>query len=226
MSRFLRLCPIFLGLITTSLHAGLVFDKNPLELKPGPADEVVEAKFTFHNGGDKPITITGIDSNCSCLEASMDKATYQPGEKGHGTAKFKVSTFVGIHEKTLRISTDDPKEPEQTLTTIIDIPIIVDVQPKTVQWILGEPPTTKSIDITIAGPDPVHLKNITATRENVTFKLEEIEAGRKYRINVQPIDTDTVTIGALRIETDSQYKRHTRQLAFFNIIRPEQASKK
>ncbi|TLD70950.1 DUF1573 domain-containing protein [Phragmitibacter flavus] len=212
--------------LSIPLHAGLVFDQNPLELKPGPADEVVEAKFTFHNGGDKPITITGLDSNCSCLEANMDKATYQPGEKGSGTATFKVSTFVGKHEKSLRISTNDPKEPEQTLTTIIDIPVIVDVQPKTLQWVLGEAPTAKSVDITIAGPDPVHIKNVTATRDNVTFTLEEVEPGRKYRINLQPKDTETVTIGALRIETDSQYKRHTRQLAFFNIVRPSQTSKK
>lgn len=226
MSRAVLATAALILLSAASLRAELVFDQNPIELKPGPADEVVEAKFNFHNGGDKPITITGLDSNCSCLEANMDKLTYQPGEKGQGNARFKVSTFVGRHEKSLRITTDDLKQPEQDLVTIIDIPVIVQIEPKTLQWTLGEAADAKSLDITILGPDPVHLKDVSATRDNVTFKIEEVENGRKYRIHLQPKDTDNVTIGALRIETDSQYKRHTKQLAFFNIIRPEQASRK
>jgi len=216
---------LFLALSVQGLHAGLVFDKNPLELHPGPGDDVVEASFSFHNGGDKPITITGLDSSCSCLEASMDKATYQPGEKGVGKAIFKVSTFTGRQEKTLKISTDDSKEPEQTLSTVIDIPVIVDIQPKTLQWVIGEAAVTKSVLVKMTGPDPIHIKSISSTRDNVTYNLEEVKPGREYRINVQPKTTENVTIGALRFETDSKYKRHARQLAFFNIVRPEQATK-
>lgn len=217
---FQLLLSLFLVFSTQHLHAGLVFDQNPIELHPGPADEVAEVKFTFYNGGDKPITILGLDSNCSCLEANLDKATYQPGEKGHGNARFKVSTFTGRHEKSLRITTDDPKQPEQTLTAIIDIPIIVQIEPKSLKWTVGEKPTAKTYRITINGPDPVQLKNITATRDNVSFNLEEITPGRSYRIHLTPKDTDNVTIGALRFETDSKYQRHVRQLAFFNIVRP------
>lgn len=219
---FFRLFLLLLLSITIpKLKAELVFDQNPIELKPEPADEVVEAKFTFRNGGDKPITIVGLDSACSCLEATLDKATYQPGEKGYGIARFKVSTFVGRHEKTLHITTDDPKQPEQVLTSVIDIPVIVQIEPKTLKWTLGEPAVAKTYHITINGPDPVHLKNINATRDIVSFNLEEVTPGRHYKIHLQPKNTDNITIGALRIETDSKYPRHVRQLAFFNIVRPD-----
>lgn len=222
----LFLAAMLFPLLCVRLHAELVFDQNPLELKPSPADDEIEARFTFHNGGDKPLRVTDLTSTCSCLEATLDKAVYQPGEKGSGTARFKVSSFTGRHEKILHIHTDDRKNPTQVLTTVIDIPTIVDIEPKTVRWTLGDAADAKIIRVRVTGPDSVHIKNISSTRESFTFILNEVTPGREYQIHLQPKDTDQVVIGALRIETDSKYPRHTRQLAFFSIERPEQAAKR
>ena len=62
------------------LHAGLVFDQDPLQINPKPEDEEIEQTFTFKNTGDKAIRVSGLESSCSCLEASLDKAVYEPGE--------------------------------------------------------------------------------------------------------------------------------------------------
>ncbi|HSI64405.1 MAG TPA: DUF1573 domain-containing protein, partial [Candidatus Saccharimonadia bacterium] len=113
MRSTLLLAFAFIFGLAAHASAGLVFDQDPLELKPKPEDEQVEASFTFTNKGKKPVTVTGLDSTCSCLEASLDKAVYAPGEKGIGKATFKVSTFVGRHEKTLHIYTNDPAEPDK-----------------------------------------------------------------------------------------------------------------
>lgn len=211
--------------LAASLQAGLVFDTNPLLINPKPEDEEIEASFTFTNNGDKPVQITGLESTCACLEASLDKAVYAPGEKGVGKAKFKVSSFVGKHEKFLHIYTDNPLEPDKILTAIIDVPEIIEIKPNNLQWAVGSTPEAKAYVIKMLGTDEMRITNITATRQNVSFEKKEIKPGREYQIILKPTSTAEVTIGALKIETDSKIPKYARQMAFFSIVRPEQLEK-
>ena len=208
------------------LHAGLVFDQDPLQINPKPEDEEIEQTFTFKNTGDKAIRVTGLESSCSCLEASLDKAVYEPGEKGTGKAKFKISSFVGKHEKFLHIYTDDPKEPDTVMTAVIDVPALVEIEPKLLQWVMGEKADAKEFTVKINGPDPMKVTNVTSTRETFGAEVKEVTPGREYRLIVKPKVTDSIVIGALKIETDSKIPKYQRQMAFFNVVRPEQAEKR
>jgi hypothetical protein len=212
-------------LISASLHADLVFDQNPLEIKPKAEDEEIEATFTFKNGGDKPIHITGLESSCSCLEASLDKADYAPGEKGVGKAKFRVSSFVGENEKFLHIFTDDPKYPDQIMTSVVDVPVVVNIQPKLLQWVIGSKVEPQEFTVTMVGADPMKIINVSSTRESFKLETKEITPGREYKIKVTPTTTESITIGALKIETDSKIPKYQRQMAFFNIVKPDQLEK-
>ncbi|MEY4484080.1 MAG: hypothetical protein RL693_1532 [Verrucomicrobiota bacterium] len=220
----LRIFSLLLSL-ATCLQADLVFDANPLLVNPKPEDEEIEATFTFTNNGDKPVTITGLESTCACLEASLDKRVYAPGEKGSGKARFKVSSFVGKHEKSLHIYTDNPLEPDKVLTAIIDVPEVIEIKPNNLQWAVGSTPEAKTYVIKMLGTDEMHITNITATRQNVTFEKKEITPGREYQIILKPTSTAEVTIGALKIETDSKIPKYARQMAFFSIVKPEQLEK-
>lgn len=216
------LCPLLLG---GMLHAGLVLDQNPLELFPKPEDEIVEAEFTFTNKSGKPVRVTGLDSTCSCLEATLDKPVYEAGEKGKGLAKFKISSLTGKHEKVLHIYTDDPESPDVVLRTLIDIPVVISVEPKLVQWILGEKPEPKEFTVLMTGKDPIHVTRVESTRQSVAATFKEVKPGREYRIVITPGTTSDIIIGAVTIRTDSAILKYQRQLAFYNIVRPEQADK-
>ena len=219
----MRLLPLFLPAF---LQAGLVFDQDPLEINPKPEDEEVEATFTFKNTGDKAIHVTGLESSCSCLEASLDKADYQPGEKGTGKAKFKVSSFVGQHEKFLHIYTDDPKDNDIVMRAVIDVPALIDIEPKLLQWTLGEKPDAKELTVKISGPDPMKITKVSSTRESFGAEVKEVTPGREYRLIVKPTNTESIIVGGLKIETDSKIPKYQRQMAYFNVVRPEQAEKK
>ncbi len=216
------------AVLCLSLHAqaGLEFDADPLVLKPKPEDEEIEATFTFTNKGSKPVKVTKLDSSCSCLEASLDKAVYAPGDKGTGRALFKVSSLVGRHEKSLHLFTDDPAEPEKVLTVVLDVPEEISIEPKLLEWVLNEPAAPKELTVKMLGKDPLKITKVTSTRENVTFESKEITPGREYRITVKPASTAEITVGMLKIETDSKIPKFARQMAFFNIVRPELAEKK
>jgi len=225
MLRYLLPVVIFCVMLSATSRAGLMFDE-PIELNPKPEDEEVEKTFTFKNDSKQPVAVLGLESTCSCLEATLDKAVYAPGERGTGRARFKVSSFVGRHEKTLHIKTNDPQEPEKVVTFILDVPVVVDIEPKLLQWVVGTEPEEKEFVIKIVGEEPMRITNVTPTRQNVKTETTEITPGREYRLKVRPTTTKDVTIGALKIETDSKIPKYARQMAFFSIVRPEQAEKK
>lgn len=208
-------------------HAELALDVPAIEVKPKPEDEEVETTFKFRNKGDKPVKILGLESACSCLSAELDKAEYQPGETGTGRATFKVSTFVGRHEKHIMVSTDDPKQAEWQVDFILDVPAVVDIKPKQLQWFIGDELTQKSCLVQFTGEEPTKIIKITPTRENVEFDWKEVKEGREYLITVKPKSTQDVTMGALKIETSSSIAKYRYQLAFFSISRkpePQPAS--
>lgn len=206
-----------------SVHAELSLDVPAIELKPKPEDEEVETTFKFRNKGDKTVKILGLESACSCLSAELDKAEYKPGEVGTGHASFKVSTFVGRHEKFVTVNTDDPKQPDWQINFILDVPAVVDIKPKNLQWSIGDAPATKACQVKFVGDAPMKILKITSTRENVEFDWKEIKEGREYLITVKPKSTDEVTMGALKIETNSTIAKYRYQLAFFTITRKPEA---
>jgi hypothetical protein len=203
------------------LRAELATEAAVIELKPRPEDESVMTEFVFMNKGTKPVRVLTIDSACSCLSASLDKAVYAPGEKGIGKAEFKVSSFTGRHEKTVHVQTDDPEQPEWVIHFALEVPEVVKIEPKTLQWYLGDAAEAKTTRVTMTGTAPMKITNITSTRERVEFSWKEIIPGREYEVTVKPFDTREVMLGALKIETDSTIPKYQRQLAFFSIFRKE-----
>ncbi|MDZ4404861.1 DUF1573 domain-containing protein [Prosthecobacter sp.] len=211
---------ILLALASSAIaHAELTLDVSAIELKPKPEDEEVETTFKFRNKGGKTVKILGLESACSCLSAELDKAEYKPGEVGTGHASFKVSTFIGRHEKSVTVSTDDPKQPEWQVNFILDVPAVVDIKPKTLEWFIGDTPGSKSSLVRFTGDEPMKIIKVTPIRDNVNFDWKELKEGREYLVTVTPKSTQDVTMSALKIETSSSIAKYRNQLVFFSISR-------
>lgn len=202
-----------------SVHAELSLDVPVIELKPKPEDEEVETTFRFRNKGDKTVKVLGIESACTCLSATLDKAEYKPGEVGTGTATFKVSSFVGRYDKFVTVNTDDSKQPTWQVNFVLEVPEVVNIKPKNLQWWIGDEAKSKACLVQFVGAEPMKIVKITPTRENVEFDWKEIKEGREYLITVKPKTTEEVTMGALKIETTSSIAKYRYQLAFFTITR-------
>jgi hypothetical protein len=214
---FLSFWLVFLGL--GSIRAELALEVPVIEVKPKPEDEEITTTFVFHNNGGKPVTVLKLDSSCSCLSADMDKRVYGPGEKGVGKAVFKISSFVGRHEKTLHVVTDDPAQPEWVVPFVIEVPAVVDIEPKNLQWWLGDPADPKKYVVKMTGDQPMKILKITTTRPKVEFSMKEVKPGREYEVTLKPLTTDEVMLGALTFETDSTIPKYQRQMAFYSVYR-------
>lgn len=224
--RFLAVMRIFrltafllLGAFLCSAHAELVLDGKVIEVKPKPEDETISALFTFTNKGTKTVKVTSVESKCSCLSATVDSESYAAGAKGVGTAEFKVGSFVGKHEKFVVINTDDPAQPEFVVTFVLDVPEVIQIEPRNLQWWLDDSPDTKEMTVKMVGKDPMKITNVSSTKDTVEFSWKEIAPGREYRITVTPKTTKEVFLGALKIETDSKIPKYQRQLGYFSVYR-------
>ncbi|MCB1226990.1 MAG: DUF1573 domain-containing protein [Verrucomicrobiales bacterium] len=223
MKRLVCLFGVLIGALPA--WAGLELDKPVIEVNPTPEQETVEVEFTFRNTGDKAITVKDISSTCSCLSASLDSRTYAPGASGTGKAEFKISSFVGRHEKTVTVTTDDAANPEWVVPFVLDVPAVVEIEPRTLQWWIGDEPVAKETTVKMVGKDPLNITEVTATRDNVEFEVIEVKPGREYRIKVTPKETETVTLGALKVQTDSKIPKYQRQLAYFSVFRKPDSAK-
>lgn len=217
--RTVLLCLALAFLSAASAPAELVLDGKVIEVKPKPEDETISTIFTFTNKGTKTVKILSVESKCSCISATVDAGSYAAGAKGIGTAEFKVGNFVGKHEKFVVLNTDDPAQPEFVITFVLDVPEVIQIEPRTLQWWLDDKPDEKEMTVMIVGKDPMKVTNVTATRDSVEFSWKEIKPGREYRVKVKPKSTKEVFLGALKIETDSKIPKYQRQLGFFSVYR-------
>jgi hypothetical protein len=215
----IRCWTLALGCALSLAQGELVTEKTIIELRPKPEDDNISTEFVFHNRGSKAVRVLDIQSACSCLSASLDKAIYQPGEKGVGKADFSLSSFSGRFEKTLHVATDDPAQREWIITFAIEVPELISITPRTVEWNVGDEPLPKTARVRINEGANIAITSMVSTREAMEFSWKEISPGKEYEVTLKPRSTAEVLLGALKMETNSSIRRYQRQMVFFSIFR-------
>jgi hypothetical protein len=207
------------------LHgASLTFEEKLVEIQ-APADaKVVTAEFQFVNKSSKPVSIKKHDASCSCMsvEVAGGKLTYQPGEAGTVRANFDMGNFSGAVDKTVLLWVDDDPEdkPSVLLTTRVEIPVLVALEPKTLQWELGTEPRAQVIRIKMNHDKPINITGVSCSSEAFSHELKTVAQGAEYELHVTPKEMDVPGLAILRIETDCDIKRHQIQQAFAVVRRP------
>lgn len=205
--------------------AGLDFTRTLVEIHAAADAEKVTAEFEFANRSEKPVVIRKYDAACaSCvgLRVKDGKLRYEPGESGLILADFKLGNQAGAVDNSVALwLDDDPEErPSVRLTVRVHIPVLVEVEPKTLRWDLGGEATPKTIAIRIHDEKPVRVKSVTSSSPNFSAELKEIEEGKHYELVVTPGDMSTPGLGIMRIETDSPLEKFRTQQAFVVISKP------
>jgi len=216
------LAPICLALTCSFALAegGFSFASKRTEVTVKPDDKTVIIPFDFVNNTKKTLTISRYDSACSCISARVakpqGKMVYKPGEKGRIEITFELGSFNGQQEKTLLLwTTDDPEDkPSTILTSAITIPVLFEIQPKTLFWDLNGPGKPKKIKITVHNDKPIHITNHFGTNKDYPYELKTIRDGWEYELIVTPTQVTSAGMGMIKITTDSPIPRYQRQQAF------------
>ena len=115
-------------LVNKNLHDPKIFGPNISfsrdkfdfgDVKQGP---VLEGIFDFKNTGQNVLVIKNVKPACGCTGVvANEKKEYQPGESGTVKFTFNTEGRMGKNEKTITVETNDPKEPNKTLSFAVNI---------------------------------------------------------------------------------------------------------
>ena len=203
--------------------AGLTFVKNRVELTVAPDAKKVTVPYYFENKTERIITIARYDSACSCLSAKVKdgKLVYKPGDKGEMKVDFDLGNFSGVVEKTVLLwTTDDAEEkPSSILRVALTIPVLFEVNPKTVFWNQNGENKAQVIKLKVNHTEPIHILNHDSTNANFTYELKTLRDGREYELIVTPKDISLPAFGMIKLGTDSPIPRYRRQMAFVCVRR-------
>jgi hypothetical protein len=207
------------------LAAGLEFPETLKEIHAPMDATKVTADFSFTNRGDKPVTILKYQAACtSCmgLRIKDKKLRYEPGESGLLEADFEMGNFSGTIDKTVAVwlEGDPESDPSVKLTVRVHIPVLVAVEPKTLNWKLGDQAKPQTIRITMADARPTRVTNITCSSQSFKSDLKTVEEGKVYELIVTPAEMGTPALGIIRIETDSRSEKQRLQQAFVVVRKP------
>lgn len=188
------------GLAANS-YALISWDNTQITQKADPMAESVSATFKFTNIGDHPVEIKDVKPSCGCTTAKLDKKTYAPGESGEITATLNIGNRQGLQSKSITVTTDDDEQPTILMMKTL-IPEVVSIQPAFVFWQQGDVPDIKTINIKVGLDEPIHVVKVESDTSTVGVQLEEVQAGKHYRINLYPTSTDELAKARITIKTD------------------------
>lgn len=215
--------------LTLSLQAQLVFDAQKKEIKAPPEARKIVCDFSFENKGTETVKIARYESTCSCMSVQINqggKLEYAPGEKGILRANFDMENFTGEVDKNviLWLEGDPESKPSFVLVVHVIIPVLVDMQPRTLEWNGPGPWEAKTLKIRMNHTEPIQITRATLNNLCYESELKVIEPGKEYDFIVKPlVKPDMVPgVGVIHIETDCTIDKQKKQMAFV-VVRPDAA---
>ena len=215
-------CWLFLAALAHA--AGLEFENPTNEVHAAPDAKTLVSDFKFTNKSKTMSAISKADPTCSCtkVEVSGGKLQYAPGESGLIRVTLDMGNFSGTVDKEVPIWIDDdpPQKPSAVLKIRVHIPVLIEIEPKTLKWDIDGKGGPQTIKITMHGEKPIKVLNVTATSDVFTHQLKTIEEGSKYELVVTPQKVKDPALCVIRIETDLSIAKYKTQQAFAVVRKP------
>lgn len=163
----------------------LSFKETVVPVKVAPDQDSITASFPFTNTSGVPVTISKIHVSCDCTTAGAkdNKLTYAPGESGVISAVMKTGNFSGTVDKDMTVHANGSA---YKLVIRAQIPDIIRMEPRKLEWTRGEAPAPKTIKITISKELPVNLTTVDLTGDAFDYEPVTVKKGREYKIIVTP----------------------------------------
>lgn len=163
-----------------------IFDAGTVD-----AGHEVAHKFKVKNTGKSDLTIQSVNPSCGCTVSDFTK-TIPPGQEGTVTLTVKTEGFRGEIQKTATVVSNDPLNPNVTLTIKANVKPVIDIQPAaylSIQVEKGQPAEGK---VTLINNDKQPLKILAVESQNPEFttELKTVENGRRYDLIAKLNKTD------------------------------------
>ncbi|MBI2427566.1 MAG: DUF1573 domain-containing protein [Ignavibacteriales bacterium] len=151
--------------------------------------DVKKVNLVVSNAGDKPLTISRIETSCGCTSAKKSVPTLAPGESDTIEISYNSTGFEGKITKAVTIQSNDPAKMyvDATITGIVTTELAV--VPKMSLLNFGSSkvgvPSTASFVFRNTSPETITLRGVTSADTSVRAQIG-------FR-TINPSDTITIS---------------------------------
>ncbi len=197
----------------------LQFSPGSQAIKVDAGTETVETAITVRNKGAETVTLTRLESGCSCLSVEIDRKILAPGGDAVISGIFSTKKLWGPSEKTITVQTDESLMKKAFIKIRLDVDPLYVIEESMTNWEIDEKPVTKTVSFEVKRVKPIRILKATSMRDEVKCELVELEEGRRYELKLTPASTENPLLGIVKIETDCEIPEHERAMAYFSIQR-------
>ena len=160
------------------------FETNFYDFGKITAVDTVSGVFKFKNVGDGVLKVSPPETSCGCTDANVKPETLAPGEQGELAYTIKLEQGMKGVDKRIRVHSNDPQNPDVTLTMHVDYTPLYELSPMLLRVMLpaGKDDVQAHFTVTRTDGKPLGLQRLTAAPEWVSaafdpaFKPEDASA--------------------------------------------------
>jgi hypothetical protein len=173
----------FLAMVSLHAEGQLLWDKLSISNSLPLTAVSMKSDFSFMNGGNEPTRILNVFSDCGCVVAEAPKGEIPPGGLGKIAIEMDVKERTGLLERSVRVVTD---RGASTLKLVAEVPKIVTLEPGGLTFSRTNV-VEKSVILSNVLGSPIKITAVTYDcEERVECRLEELVAGKLFRLNIKP----------------------------------------
>ena len=164
-------------LSVTALQAGtpkLQFEQTVYDFGKTSQVENVSGTFKYKNVGDAVLKLEAPKPSCGCTIAGLKPDTLNPGETGELAFTFNLGRSRAVMEKRIAVRSNDPQNPEVSLSIKADYTPLYDITPMTLAPTLafGVNETEQFATVTRTDGKPLGTLRLAPSKPWIVAKIE------------------------------------------------------
>ena len=190
-----KICSIaFLFAFASALCAStLTWDRSEARIELKPHEEEARATFTVTNNGDKTVRIARIKTSCGCTGSILDRKIIEPGKSAEIIGTFHKGKRQGLNHNKLEVYIDSQADSIATLHMIVQVPTLIDLQPKIVYWNAKSTKTERSIRVELDKRYIDEITDVLYNKGQLTLSREQDPTDQnKLVLRILPKSFDSV----------------------------------
>lgn len=196
-------CLIFFVSLWVPAFAGLTWETTYREVRVPANQKEVLADYRFKNTGPERVDVSSLQTSCGCTSAKVDSKQIAPGETGAVHVRFEVGGRKGEQVKGVVVKTSDHAKQSLVLRALIQEPVAF--SQKEFVWTSGAVATPKESIVEVESG--ARITGVESMNDRFDARIEEMEAGHRYRIVVTPRSTAAPVDASIKVQVADPKKR-------------------
>ena len=169
------------------------WDQTEARIELKPDEKEARATFTVTNNGDKPVRIARIKTSCGCTGSIVNRKIVEPGKSAEIVGTFHKGKRQGLNHNRLEVFIENQPNAIATLHMIVQIPELINLQPKILYWNNESKKTERPVRIQLDKRYVEQISSIDYNKEHLTLSWELDPADKeKELIRILPKSFDRV----------------------------------